>query len=80
MEFNENYRYETRLKEEKKQFSLCICFKGSVVNKENDAGIYERKLEINKLFNLTSKTFVPIQYLKTALSTLLREKVIFKGM
>ena len=43
VEFNENYRYETRLKEEKKQFSLCICFKGSVVNKENDAGIYEKE-------------------------------------
>ena len=31
------------LRKKKKQFSLCICFKGSVVNEENDAGIYEKE-------------------------------------
>ena len=48
MELNENFRYETRL-EKKNLFIVCLCFKDSDVNKENDVQTMKRKLEIIKL-------------------------------
>ena len=58
MEFNENYRYETRLQKKKKQFSIvCLHVKGKTIL-ENDAETYEKETRNYQAFQNIETEFV----------------------
>ena len=57
MEFNENYRYETRLQKKKKISIVCLHVKGKTIL-ENDAETYEKETRNYQVFQTIETEFV----------------------